>query len=369
MAIPDTKALRVMAARAADLLLPHPWKLWFWADSIGLEGIQEAGNLNNDISYHTYVYGLMKGWIPKIDKRNKFDYCFAGVALLNCYERFRDPALLAAAIHQAEHLAGFRRTDIGAFMRYEDAEIELPPELPPDHPDFHLTNEKMKTVKSGGPCLFVDTIHFDGPFYSKLYSVTGDDRWKNLALQNILPSVELLFDREKSLFHHFWIERQKQPNGVLWGRGNGWAMLGMLHTMKYLPEDDPGFEQLMEIFQLQSEALSSLQDSSGDWRTVLDDPEAYLETSIAAFVVDGFSYAIGKGWLPVSYKEVVHSAAHALFGHVQDNGKLSGVSYETFPSTRAEHYRTMPRDAVVPWGQGPLIMAISSYINLLEGQH
>lgn len=369
MAIPDTNEMRSVAARAADLLLPHPWKLWFWGDSIGLEGIQEAGNLNNDASYQTYVYGLMKGWIAKIDRRNKFDYCFAGVALLNSYLHFKDPALLEAAVIQAEHLASFRRTYKGAFMRYEDAEIELPPELPPDHPDYHLTDDKMKTVKSGGPCLFVDTIHFDGPFYSKLYSVTGEDRWRDLALQNILPSVELLFDEEKSLFHHFWIERQGKPNGVLWGRGNGWAMLGMLHTMKYLPENDPGFIRLLEVFVRQAAALSSLQDTSGDWRTVLDDPEAYLETSIAAFVVDGFSYAIERGWLPASYKDVVHNAANAMFGHVLENGKLAGVSYETFPSTRAQHYRTMPRDAVVPWGQGPLIMAISSYISLLEGNN
>jgi hypothetical protein len=45
---------------------------------------------------------------------------------------------------------------------------------------------------------------------------------------------------------------------------------------------------------------------------------------------------------------------------------LDGVSYETFPSTRPEHYRSMPRGAVVPWGQGPLIAAIRSYLELAE---
>ncbi|HOA72152.1 MAG TPA: glycoside hydrolase family 88 protein [Phycisphaerae bacterium] len=357
-----------IAPGAADLLLRHPWKLWFWADSIGLEGLLDATELTGDGRYAGYVYGLLKAWQARREYRSKFDYTAPGVALVRVYEQTGDPALLAFARAHADYLAGFRRTQGGAYMRYENAAIELPPELPEDHPDFARTAEQARHVTNGGPCVFVDNMHFDGPFYARLYAVTGEDRYRQLAVENLLGSIELLFDENANLFYHFWQERVRRPNGVLWGRGNGWAMLGILHTVAFLPESDTARTTALNVFRRQADALVKLQDAAtGDWHTVLDDPDSYLETSIAAFVVDGFSMAIRHGWLSRDYLPTVERALAAMLTHVEPNGKLAGVSYETFPSTRREHYRQMPRDAVVPWGQGPLLTAMRSYQKLIDG--
>jgi unsaturated rhamnogalacturonyl hydrolase len=173
----------------------------------------------------------------------------------------------------------------------------------------------------------------------------------------------LLWDERQNLFHHFWIERENRRNGVLWARGNGWAMLGIIHTLAHLPPDRPLAKRFREILQHQAARLAELQDPSGDWHTVLDDRESYLEASVAAFVVDGFSTSIKHGWLPRSHEPVIERAWGALMSHVKPSGLLDGVSFETFPSTRAEHYRTMPRGAMVPWGQGPLLTACTSYVH------
>jgi unsaturated rhamnogalacturonyl hydrolase len=361
------KSLEVLASQAADALLAHPWKLWFWGDSIGLEGLLDASEISHNPAYQHYVYGLLKGWIARENHRSSFDYTAPGVALLRVWELVRDPALLAAAHRHAEYMEGFRKTDAGAFLRYEHAAIELPPELPGNHPDFDRTEEKAKRVSDGGPCVFVDSVHFDGPFFSKLYQVTGEDRYRSLALQNILPQIELLFDSEARLFHHFWIERSKSRNGVLWGRGNGWGLLGVVRTLEHLPGEDPGAVKLKVVLCAHAERLAELQDDGGGWHTVLDDPASYIETSIAAFVVDGFSTAINRGWLSSDkFQVVIDRAFDFLLANVSDTGVLKGVSYETFPSTRAEHYRKMPRNAVVPWGQGPLLGAIRAYRELKQ---
>lgn len=355
------------ARRAAGWLMGHRWKLWFWADSIGLEGLLDASATTGDSQYAGYVHGLLKGWLARRGQRSKFDYTAAGVALLRAYELTGDEALLEAAYEHADYLAGFRRTKAGAFVRYEDAAIELPPELPGDHPDAARAAQQARAVADGGPCVFVDNMHFDGPFFARMFQVTGEDRFRRLAIDNLLPSIQLLRDERTGLFYHFWQERTKRPNGVLWGRGNGWAMLGMLHTLEYLPAADPAFETVHAVFTRQAESLAALQDATGDWHTVLDDRHAYLESSIAAFVVDGFSHALRRGWMESRYGQVVERALTALLGHVDDDGRLRGASYETFPSTRVEHYRQMPRDAVVPWGQGPVLTAIRSYQRLTEG--
>lgn len=360
------ESFRTIAIRAAEPLLGYRWKIWFWGDSIGLEGLLAAAELTGDGRYFNYVYGLMKAWVARRQIRSQFEYTAAGVALLSVYEKTRDAALLEAAYEFADYLAGFRRTDHGAYVRYEDAAIELPPELPPEHSDFQRAAHQAQSVTDGGPCVFVDNMHFDGPFFAKMYAVTREERFRKLAVDNLLSSIELLFEPQAELFFHFWMERTKKTNGILWGRGNGWAMLGMLHTLSYLSETDPALAVILSVFQRQAKALVALQDRSGDWHTILAESDSYLETSIAAFVVDGFSLAIRRGWLSADYRPAIELALDALLQHVRPDGTLAGVSYETFPSTRAEHYGQIPRDAVVPWGQGPLLTALRSYQLLCE---
>ena len=357
--------LKDSARKGADLLLAYPWKLWFWGDSIGLEGLLDAAELTGDQKYRAFVHGLFKGWLAREGHRSEFDYTAPGVALLRMYELSGDSTLLDAALRHAEYLAAFRKTHGGAYVRYENAAIELPPELPADHPDYHLVVRSAGQVQSGGPCVFVDSVHFDGPFFAKLYQVTGEDKYWRLALDNILPQVDLLYDPADRLFHHFWIESAGTRNGVAWGRGNGWGLLGVVETLEHLPLDELAGTCLIEVLRAVAERLSGLQDPGGGWHTVLNDAESYIETSIAAFAVDVFARAIQRSWLkPEIYCPVIESAMDFLLRHVRPDGLLEGVSYETFPSTRIEHYRRMPRGGMVPWGQGPLLAALNSYIRL-----
>lgn len=356
-------ALLVVAAKAADRLLPHAWKIWFWGDSIGLEGLLDAADVTGNPKYFGYVHGLLKGWIAREGFRSEFDYTAPGVALLRVFERTQDAALLAAARRHADYMAGFRRTASGAYMRYENAAIELPPELP----DASSWNGPSGPVRDGGPCVFVDSIHFDGPFFARLFAVTREERYRELAMENILSQTELLLDPAERLFHHFWIERTGRPNGILWARGNGWGLLGTALTLEDVGPDCPGADRLREVLEGGIRRLAELQDSSGGWHTILTDPTSYVETSTAAFFTDIICRAIRLGLVAAGeFDTVLKKAMQFLIRRVGDDGALDGVSYETFPSTRAEHYRTMPRGGVVPWGQGPLLTAIRSYLELRE---
>ncbi|MGH9616107.1 MAG: glycoside hydrolase family 88 protein [Acidobacteriaceae bacterium] len=355
--------LKQTMTRAADLLLRYDWKMWFWGDSIGLEGLLDTSERLADSKYEAFVYGLMKGWLARRDPPRPWDYTAPGVALLRLYQSCRDPHLLKAAEKHADYLASFRRTDGGAYVRYDDPEFDQRPELPEHERGTAISKPKLT---KGGPCIFVDNMHFDGPFFASLYTITDDSRYRDLAVDNIMPSVQLLYDRQNHLFNHFWSERLKQPNGVFWGRGQGWGMLGIVHTLEHLPPTDPVAPTLLKVFQEQAERMAATQDASGHWHTIITDPDSYIESSVAAFVVDAFSRAIGRGWLDEPYRQVVDRAFAALLQQVSDDGKLDHVSYETYPSLHPEHYRMMPRGAMVPWGQGPLLAAIRSYCELLE---
>lgn len=359
--------LLAVAAKAADRLLSHPWKLWFWGDSIGIEGLLDAAELTGDGRYLGYVHGLLKGWIARENFRSEFDYTAPGVALLRVFERTQDLALLNAARRHAGYLAGFRKTAGGAYMRYENAAIELPPEIAGGNGWAGSSG----AVSDGGPCVFVDCMHFDGPFFARLFAVTREERYRELAIANILPQIELLFDPAEGLFHHFWMERTGRRNGILWARGNGWGLLGTALTLEDIGGESVASARLREILESGIKRLAGLQHSSGGWHTILTDTGSYVETSTAAFFTDIICRAIRLGLVSAAeYGKVLEAAMRFLLRQVREDGALDGVSYETFPSTRPEHYRTMPRGAVVPWGQGPLIAAVRSYVELVDsGAH
>jgi unsaturated rhamnogalacturonyl hydrolase len=357
--------LQNIARAAADLLLSHRWKVWFWGDSVGFEGLLDASEYTGDPKYLGFVHGLFKGWLAREQHRSEFDYTAPGVALLRAYEASGDGSLLDAARRHAAYLVSFRKTAGGAYVRYENAAMELPPQLPGDHPGKNLARDAARLVANGGACVFVDTVHFDGPFFAKLYQLTGEEKYAQLALDNIVPAIDLLYDPDDRLFHHFWIERTAQRNGVPWGRGNGWGLLGLVQTLEYLPAEEIADSRLRTVLKAVAERMAALQERDGGWHTVLTDQVSYIETSIAAFVVDVFARAIKREWLePDRYTPVIESAMEFVLRHVGGNGLLEGVSFETFPSTRIEHYRQMPRGGMVPWGQGPLLSAIGSYMRL-----
>lgn len=356
--------LREIARLAAGQLMLHPWRLWFWGDSIGVEGLLDASELTGDWQYTAYVSGLLKGWIARENCRSVFDYTAPGLGLVRAWEKTHDQAMLDAARHHADYMAGFRTTAAGAYVRYENAAIELPPQLPPEHADYE-PNGRRAAAGDGGPCVFVDCMHFDGPFFAGLYKATGEARYRDLALGNILPQTELLYDTRSHLFHHFWMERSGRPNGVFWGRGNGWGLLGIVLTLEGIGPETNEAAPLRSILGATLERLTELQDSSGAWHTVLDDTDSYVESSTAAFFVDIISRVIRMGLAGYrDFEGVLDRAMRYIMAHVDARGVLEGVSYETFPSTRKEHYRCMPVGAMVPWGQGPLLGCLRSWDEL-----
>jgi len=364
----ELNALRKIAHKAADQLLSYEWKIWFWGDSIGLEGLLDASELTGDERYRAYVHGLLKGWLPREQHRSQFDYTAPGVALLRVYEQTGDRTLLDAARRHGHYMAGFRRTTAGAYLRYENAAIELPPELPPDHPEQGGCGAAREPVSNGGPCVFVDSVHFDGPFFAKLHEVTGEPRYRQLALDNVLSQIELLYDRRERVFNHFWMEQTRQPNGIFWARGNGWGLLGVVLTIESLGVASHDVATLRELIAATLPRIAELQDGCGAWHTVVTDPSTYIESSTAAFFVDIICRAIRLGLVNAAdYEHTIAKAVRYLIQNVSASGVLDGVSYETFPSTRPEHYGQMPRGAVVPWGQGPLLAAARSYCDFILG--
>jgi unsaturated rhamnogalacturonyl hydrolase len=55
----------------------------------------------------------------------------------------------------------------------------------------------------------------------------------------------------------------------------------------------------------------------------------------------------------------VGQARSAVLGSITAEGRLEKVSAAVMACTRASHYQHVPIDFLVPWGQGPAILALT----------
>jgi unsaturated rhamnogalacturonyl hydrolase len=90
----------------------------------------------------------------------------------------------------------------------------------------------------------------------------------------------------------------------------------------------------------------------------VDDPQAYEETSVAAFYVSTASPALQAGLLDSErHGPALERAWRAVEARIDADGRYRGVSADT-PPGGVDHYRRVPRDVTVPWGQGPALLAL-----------
>jgi unsaturated rhamnogalacturonyl hydrolase len=320
--------------RLASRTMEYPYRVWGYGEGIGLEGLLRASEITGERSYGAFVHGLVQGWAVGRPDVRFADHVAPGRVLLEVYERTGDARLLEQAYRLAELFDGFPRTPLGTALHR------------PDHETFRSY-------------AYVDCIHVDAPFLCRIARISGDDRFRDLGVELLLGHIRVLWDESAGLFHHLYDHSSDRTNGAFWGRGNGWAILGLIDTLEELPDGDPRRPLLERHLRRQAESLAGLQDASGHWRTVLDEPGSYLESSLAAFFCTAFTRAVQVGLLGDSYLDVAERAWIALSSRVDGRGTVLQVSEGT-PPGNAEHYARVPTGGPYPWGQGPALLAASA---------
>lgn len=132
--------------------------------------------------------------------------------------------------------------------------------------------------------------------------------------------------------HHFARAR--------WARGNCWITLSIPevlellsspskhpHSIPQLSRTDAFWTFLTGTLQAQIDALVDLQDESGLWHTLLDDPTSYTEASASAGFAAGILKALRLRLMPREerYIACARRAVNAILGHIGQNGELQQV--------------------------------------------
>jgi unsaturated rhamnogalacturonyl hydrolase len=321
--------------------MEYPYKIWGFGEGIALEALWEAGQALHEPAYQQFVVGLLERWLAREPRLVEADHSAPGGLLLTVYNATQDARYLDLALDLARHMRALPQASTGARLHR------------PQHPNY-------------ASFLYVDCMEVDAPFFCQLAAMTGDNAFYDYAAEQLLGYTALLFNKERGLFYHQYNNVTGQVNGSFWGRGNGWALLGCLKTLKQLPSTHPSYMQIGTIFDQLAASLARLQHEDGSWSTVLDHPETYREGSLPAM----FGYAILDGiaadHLPESCALVAEHAWEAVERSLTPDGLLHNVSVATPPGD-APHYNQIATGADYPWGQGPaLLFALARMRNSLN---
>ena len=349
---PGARVPRERLRAAAELLVEYPFRVWHYGESTGLEGLVGAGRLLGEPRYEAWVHGLLRGWAARRRPFAEIDNTLPGKVLCELAARHGDELLVEAALDAAEHLVA-RRTLRGVALPFERAPLQEP------FGGGALGAADLGLLDDPGPGVFVDPLHFDPPFLVRLGRMVGAPELVDAGAAQALALTDLLQDGS-GLFWHFFLERSGERYGLGWGRGQGWALLGLVDVLEALPPGHVGRAPLLHALERLVLALCDAQREDGGWDAVVGEPASGDESSTAAFVVAGVSGAVAAGLLPRDRLGAACRAWSYTGERVREDGVLEGVSANVFACTVASHYHHVPRGAVVPWGQGPLLLAAAA---------
>lgn len=198
--------------------------------------------------------------------------------------------------------------------------------------------------------LWDDTLFMVALFLAAYGEASGRRALVDEAERQFLVHARYLSDPETGLWFHGWtFEGRHNFARARWARGNAWITAGLvdLPELCALSPSVAGF--LRGVLTSQIAALLPLQTAEGAWRTLLDDPDSYAETSATAGIAYGLMKSARLGLAGPEAAEAGRRGMDYLLTQIGPDGVVGGVSYGTRMGHDLQFYRDIP---VQPTGYG-----------------
>jgi rhamnogalacturonyl hydrolase YesR len=149
-----------------------------------------------------------------------------------------------------------------------------------------------------------------------------------------------------------YAESLQRPDGIFihalegphaWGRGNGFALLGVTEALTYLPDTWPDRPRVLEIYRKHLRGLVTYQSDDGSWRQVVDEPTSYRELTVTAMTVAAMARGVRLGFLdPSAYQGAIDRGWKAVVARVNEDGTVRDVCSGTAAGPSKEYYLNRP---------------------------
>jgi rhamnogalacturonyl hydrolase YesR len=215
--------------------------------------------------------------------------------------------------------------------------------------------------------IWLDDLFMSVPALAQMGKLTGKPMYYDEAVKQVLQFSKRMFNKDKGLYMHGWVEGMSVHPEFHWARANGWGILTAVELLDVLPENHTGRSAVLELLKAHARGLASCQSGSGFWHQLLDRTDSYLETSATAIYVYAISRAINQGWLDAkAYAPMVLLGWNAVSTKVTDKGQVEGTCVGTGMGFDPAFYYHRPINTYAAHGYGPVLLAGAEVINLLN---
>lgn len=216
--------------------------------------------------------------------------------------------------------------------------------------------------------LWDDTLYMVALFLASYGQASGRRELVDEAARQFLVHARYLCDIETGLWFHGWTFNGRHNFArARWARGNAWITAGILDLFDLAELPQPIKDFLLGVLTAQVNALLPLQGASGAWRTLLDDPTSYEETSATAGIGYGLlkGYRLGLG--TPAWREAGLKAVAFVMRNIDETGTVLNVSYGTRMGHDLQFYRDIPIQPT-GYGQALSILCLSEALSHIDAR-
>jgi unsaturated rhamnogalacturonyl hydrolase len=315
------------------------WNDWEWTHGVGLLGLWKYYEQTRDARCRQIMLDWFRDRFAAGVPTKNINTVAPFLTLAYLHEESPDPGWVPYLDEWAEWLMdGLPRTEERGFQ----------------HIVFNSVNEQQ---------IWDDTLMMSVLPLAKIGKLLGRPQYIEEARRQFLLHVKYLVDRRTGLWFHGWtFQGRHHFANALWARGNCWVTIAIPEFIELL-DLQPGEglrEFLLETHLQQIRALQRLQDASGLWHTLLDDPASYLEASATAGFGYGILKSVRKRYIGPEFEETGVRAVQAVLAKIDPHGELGQVSFGTPVFDELDGYRKIPLTSM-PYGQALAILCLGEF--------
>lgn len=235
--------------------------------------------------------------------------------------------------------------------------------------EFRLEDGTLARNRPQPNSIWLDDLFMSVPALAQMGKYTGDSKYFDDAVKQVLQFGKRMFNYQNGLFMHGWIQEMDEHPQFHWARANGWAVMTMVELLEVLPENHAGRAQVLDLLRRHIRGLANYQDGTGFWHQLIDRNDSYLETSATAIYTYAIARSINRGYVDAKvYGPMVCLAWNAVTTKVNDKGEVEGTCVGTGMGFDPAFYYYRPINVYAAHGYGPVLLAGAEMIQLVKTQ-
>jgi unsaturated rhamnogalacturonyl hydrolase len=233
--------------------------------------------------------------------------------------------------------------------------------------EFRLKDGTLARNRPQPNSIWLDDLYMAVPALAQMGKLTGDAKYFDDAVKQVVQFSDRMFNKEKGLYMHGWVQGMQEHPQFHWARANGWAVMTMVELLDVLPETHPGRAAVLAQLKAHVKGLAACQAGDGFWHQLLDRSDSYTETSATAIYTYCIAHAVNKGWIDaVAYAPMAALGWAAVSTRVNSRGEVEGVCVGTGMGFDPAFYYFRPVNVFAAHGYGPVLLAGGEMIQLLK---